>query len=205
MFSKLKNRFSGAAASGPVEFLVVGLGNPGKEYESTRHNIGFHALDFLAENCGTDLKKLKFKSLCGDAMIEGKRVLLMKPSTFMNNSGQAVQEAMSFYKIPIERVLVIFDDVSLDVGRLRIRRQGSDGGHNGIKSIIYLTGKDTFPRIKIGVGQKPDPRYDLAAWVLGKFSKEDAAVLNKELENVACAARLIIQGKIDMAMNKYNC
>lgn len=122
-----------------------------------------------AEKLGPKIDRLKFKSLCGDAMIGEHRVLLMKPSTFMNNSGEAVRDAMQFHKIPIEQVLVLFDDVSLDVGRLRIRRQGSDGGHNGIKSIIYLTGKDTFPRVKIGVGKKPRPDYDLAAWVLGKF------------------------------------
>lgn len=200
-FKKDKNQ---NMPQGAVSFIIVGLGNPGREYESTRHNIGFHALDALAEKLGVKIDRLKFKSLCADAQIAGQRVLLMKPSTFMNRSGEAVCEAMRFYKIPPERVIVIFDDVTLDVGRMRIRRQGSDGGHNGIKNIIYLSGSDQFPRIKIGVGQKPHPDYDLAAWVLGKFSKEDALVLEKLLPNAADAAALIVQGKTDDAMNKYN-
>ena len=137
-------------------------------------------------------------------MIGEHRVLLMKPSTFMNNSGEAVREAMQFHKVPIEQVLVLFDDVSLDVGRLRIRRQGSDGGHNGIKSIIYLTGKDTFPRVKIGVGKKPRPDYDLAARVLGKFPADQSETLGKAFDTAARAAMLIVDGKIELAMNRYN-
>ena len=204
MFFKRKSKFSGAAPTGPVEFLVVGLGNPGREYENTRHNAGFLAVDCLAEKLGVKIDRLKFKSLCADAMIGEHRVLLMKPSTFMNNSGEAVREAMQFHKIPVERILVLFDDVSLDVGRLRIRRQGSDGGHNGIKSIIYHTGANTFPRVKIGVGQKPHPDYDLAAWVLGRFPKELTGTLDKTFDAAAEAAQMIVEGQIDQAMNRYN-
>ena len=142
--------------SGPPEFIICGLGNPGTQYENTRHNAGFMALDTLAEDLKADVKKLKFKSLTADVNIDGVRCLLMKPTTFMNNSGEAVIEALNFYKLPPEKLLVIYDDISLDVGRMRIRKKGSDGGHNGIKSIIYLTGSDTFPRIKIGVGAKPN-------------------------------------------------
>lgn len=200
------NWFSKPAAipAGPVEWIAVGLGNPGRDYENTRHNAGFCAVERIAGKCGVKIDRLKFKSLCADTTFGGKRVLLMKPSTFMNCSGEAVREAMQFYKIPAERVLVLFDDVSLDPGRLRIRRQGSDGGHNGIKNMIYLTGKDTFPRIKIGVGKKPHPEYDLAAWVLGKFPKELADTMDKAYERAAEAAQLIIEGKIDEAMNRYN-
>lgn len=200
------NWFSKPAAilAGPVEWIAVGLGNPGRDYENTRHNAGFCAVERIAGKCGVKIDRLKFKSLCADTTFGGQRVLLMKPSTFMNCSGEAVREAMQFYKIPAERVLVLFDDVSLDPGRLRIRRQGSDGGHNGIKNMIYLTGKDTFPRIKIGVGKKPHPGYDLAAWVLGKFPKELADTMDKAYERAAEAAQLIIEGKIDEAMNRYN-
>lgn len=195
---------SGTAPHGAVEFIIVGLGNPGREYESTRHNAGFLAVDNLADRLGVKVDRLKFKSLCGDAMIGEHRVLLMKPSTFMNNSGDAVREAMRFYKLTADHLLVLFDDVSLDVGRLRIRRQGSDGGHNGIKSIIYLIGADDFPRVKIGVGKKPHPDYDLAAWVLGKFQKADSELLDKVFDTAAEAAVLIVSGEIETAMNRYN-
>lgn len=195
---------SGTAPHGAVEFIIVGLGNPGREYENSRHNAGFLAVDSLADRLGVKVDRLKFKALCGDAMIGEHRVLLMKPSTFMNNSGEAVQEAMRFYKLTDEHLLVLFDDVSLDVGRLRIRRQGSDGGHNGIKSIIYLLGADDFPRIKIGVGKKPHPDYDLAAWVLGKFQKADSELLDKLFDTAADAAVLIVSGEIETAMNRYN-
>ena len=204
MFSLFHSKSAAAAPTGPAEFIIAGLGNPGREYENTRHNAGFLAVDTLAEKLGVKIDRLKFKSLCADAMIGSHRVLLMKPSTFMNNSGEAVREAMQFHKIPAEHVLVLFDDVSLEVGRIRIRRQGSDGGHNGIKSIIYLTGKDTFPRIKIGVGKKPHPDYDLAAWVLGKFCKEDTETLNRMFETAADAAVMIVEGKTDQAMNQFN-
>ena len=163
--------------TGAVEYLIVGLGNPGTQYENTRHNAGFMAVDTLAEKLGVQIKKLKFKSLIADCAIEGKHCLLMKPSTFMNNSGEAVREAMDFYKLPPENILVLYDDISLDVGRTRIRRKGSDGGHNGIKSIILLTISDAFPRVKIGVGEKHHADFHLAYWLLYVLKKEDGDAL----------------------------
>ena len=186
------------------EFLVVGLGNPEPKYDTTRHNAGFMAIDRIAQKTGCKVDQLKFKSLYGMCEIEGKKVMLMKPSTYMNNSGEAVQEASQFYKIGPEHIIVIFDDISLDVGKMRIRRKGSDGGHNGIKSIIYLTGSDQYPRIKIGVGKKPHPDYDLAAWVLGHFSDEDMKNLSPVLDNSFEAVKEIVKGNIDRAMNLFN-
>lgn len=197
------NLFSKTAA-GPVEFLVVGLGNPGREYENTRHNAGFMAVDRIAETIGVKIDRLKFKSLCAEGMLSGRRILLLKPSTFMNLSGQAVQEAASFYKIPPEKTLVFMDDISLEPGHVRIRRKGSDGGHNGIKNIIYLTGSDQFPRVKIGVGAKPHPDYDLAKWVLSRFSADELKALDGVLEHAADMASLILSGRMDEAMNVYN-
>ncbi len=189
---------------GSVEFIIVGLGNPGTEYESTRHNIGFMTIDTLCDKLGINCKKLKFKSLTCSAVISGKRCLIMKPTTYMNNSGEAVTEAMQFYKIPPERTIVVYDDISLEPGKLRIRRKGSDGGHNGIKSIIYLSGSDAFPRIKMGVGAKPHPDYNLADWVLGRFKKEDGEKLEQAFQNAVSALELMVDGKIDQAMNKFN-
>lgn len=193
-----------AAPAGPPEYLIVGLGNPGLEYAQTRHNAGFMTLDLLAEREYTEIKRMKFKSLCGDAVIAGKRCLLMKPTTYMNNSGQAVAEAMQFYKLPIDHIIVVYDDISLEPSRLRIRRKGSDGGHNGIKSIIYLTGEDTFPRIKLGVGKKPRPDYNLADWVLSRFTKEELEQLHIAAEHACESIALMVNGKIDEAMNRYN-
>lgn len=193
-----------AAPAGPPEYLIVGLGNPGLEYAQTRHNAGFMTLDLLAEREHTQIKRMKFKSLCGDAVIAGKRCLLMKPTTYMNNSGQAVAEAMQFYKLPIDHIIVVYDDISLEPSRLRIRRKGSDGGHNGIKSIIYLTGEDTFPRIKLGVGKKPRPDYNLADWVLSRFTKEELEQLHIAAEHACESIALMVNGKIDEAMNRYN-
>ena len=203
IFKKLESERT-PAPQGAVEYIICGLGNPGTQYEGTRHNIGFMTIDTLCEKYKLDCKKLRFKSLTCDAMISGKRCLIMKPTTFMNNSGEAVGEAMSFYKIPPQNILVMYDDISLDVGRTRIRRKGSDGGHNGIKSIILHTNSDAFPRIKIGVGAKPHPDFPLADWVLSGFKKEDGENLEKALDNAAEAAKLIVAGKIDMAMNKYS-
>ncbi|HAN44106.1 MAG TPA: aminoacyl-tRNA hydrolase [Ruminococcaceae bacterium] len=191
-------------AAGPVEYIVAGLGNPGREYEKTRHNAGFLALDKICERYSFKIDRLKFKSLCGDAVVGGKRVLFLKPSTYMNNSGEAIRDAMQFYKVPIQNVLVVFDDISLDVGKMRIRRKGTDGGHNGIKNIIYLTGSDDFPRIKIGVGQKPHPDFNLADWVLSSFSRDDLKLLDEVFDKTCDAVRLIIEGRISEAMNKYN-
>ncbi len=188
----------------PPEFIIAGLGNPGTQYENTRHNCGFMAAETLADIYKTPLKRLRFKSLTGEISIGGKRCLVMKPTTFMNNSGDAVEEAAVFYKIPPERILVIYDDISLDVGRLRIRGKGSDGGHNGMKSIILRLNSDNFPRIRIGVGKKPNKDYDLADWVLSRFTKEEGEKLETALSNSAKAAELIVEGKINEAMNLYN-
>ena len=191
-------------ASGPVEYLIVGLGNPDKKYENTRHNCGWLALDYIADKRGCKVNKIKYKSFVGECTIAGKRVMLMKPTTYMNNSGQAVTEAMRFYKLPPENVIVIFDDVSLDVGKMRIRQKGSDGGQKGMRSIIYLSGQDTFPRIKIGIGAKPDPRWELADWVLSRFSKEEMQTLETMFDNANEAVELMVNGRIDRAMNMYN-
>lgn len=195
---------SGTAAGGPVEYIIVGLGNPGIQYQDTRHNAGFMAIDTIAEKYGADVKRIKFKSLCGECTMGGKKCLLMKPSTYMNNSGEAVVEAMNFYKLGIENLIVIYDDISLEPSKLRIRRKGSDGGHNGIKSIIYLTGEDTFPRIKIGVGKKPHPQYNLADWVLSNFKSDEIPLIREACQHAAEAAELMVSGKINEAMNKYN-
>ena len=190
--------------TGGVEYLIVGLGNPDKKYENTRHNCGWMAVDHLADKLCCKVNKIKFKSFVGECRINNKRALLMKPTTYMNNSGQAVVEAMNFYKLPPENVIVIFDDISLDVGKMRIRQKGSDGGQKGMRSIIYLSGKDTFPRIKIGIGAKPNPDWDLADWVLSRFSKDEGKLLEEMFDNAADAIALMVDGKIDRAMNLYN-
>lgn len=200
LFKRNPQSLSGSAP----EFLVVGLGNPDKKYAFTRHNSGFLCVDILAEKYGFTVKKLKFKSLLGDAEIGGHRCLVLKPQTYMNLSGEAVRDAAQFYKIPPERIVVLFDDISLDVGKIRIRRKGTDGGHNGIKNIIYHLNSDRFPRIKIGVGKKPHPDYDLADWVLSEFKKDEEAPLKTALENACAALELMLDGKIDDAMNQYN-
>ena len=191
-------------AAGNLTHLVVGLGNPGDKYTFTRHNTGFMALDFIAEKCGVRVDRARFKSLCADARIGEHRVLLMKPQTFMNLSGEAVREAADFYKIPPENILVLFDDINFDVGVMRIRRNGSDGGHNGIKSIIYQLNSDAFPRVKIGVGKKPSPDYDLADYVLGTYSDADKKTLFSMFLRVYDGVELILSGQIDKAMNLYN-
>ena len=190
--------------AGPVEFLLVGLGNPGKQYENTRHNAGFMAVERIAEKHHTEIKRLKFKGLVGECSLAGKKVLLLKPSTFMNLSGQSVKEAMTFYKLPPERVIVLYDDINLEPGKLRIRRKGSDGGHNGMKNIIYLSGSDQFPRIRLGVGKKPHPDYNLADWVLSRFTPQERKDLSLALDNAAAAAELMVAGNTDKAMNLYN-
>ncbi len=192
------------ALSGTYDFLIVGLGNPGKKYEFTRHNAGFLCLDYFAQEKNVKIDRLKFKALIGEVRLGGKRCLLMKPQTFMNLSGEAVREAAAFYKIAPENILVIFDDISLDVGKMRIRRKGTDGGHNGIKSIIYHLAADNFPRIKVGVGAKPHPDYDLADWVLTPFSKAQLTDLREVAAHCCDAIELIVQGNIDEAMNRHN-
>ena len=192
------------SASGPIEWLIVGLGNPGKEYENTRHNAGFIAISLLAEKCGVKINKSKFKSLVEETTISGKRVLLMMPQTYMNLSGEAVAAAANFYKIPPERILVFSDDISLDVAKTRVRRKGSHGGQKGLKSIGEHLGSTDFPRVKLGVGQKPHPQYDLAAWVLSNFTADERKLMNEAAEHAVDACRLILSGKTDEAMNRFN-
>ncbi len=204
MFDLLKQKLYPQTSSGPVEYLIVGLGNPESKYLHTRHNAGFLAIDRIGEKSGIAVDRMKYKALSGVGQIGGKRVLLLKPQTYMNNSGEAVQEAMSFYKIPAEKVLVIFDDVSLDVGKMRIRRKGSDGGHNGIKSIIQLCGSENFPRIKIGVGKKPHPGYDLADWVLSRFTEDERKALSPVFDQSWESVKLFLDGQLDKAMNQFN-
>lgn len=187
-----------------VDWLIVGLGNPGEQYENTRHNVGWRALDELAELANVPVQKLKHKALTNTCTVGGAKVLLMKPITFMNLSGEAVGEAARFYKLPPERVLILSDDVSLPVGRLRIRKSGSAGGHNGLKSIIQHLGADTFPRVKIGVGGKPHPDYDMADWVLGKFSPEDKKTIDEMVQKAAKAAAYYIEEGPDKAMGRFN-
>ena len=188
----------------PITKIVVGLGNPGEKYTYTRHNAGFLAIDYLCQKYGVKCDRLKFKSLCGEVTINGVRTLLLKPQTFMNSSGEAICEACDFYKISPENVIVISDDASFDVGKLRIRKKGSDGGHNGLKSIIYQMKSDEFTRIKIGVGAPPEG-YDMADWVLGHFSKEEVTHLSKLVDCVVEeAVPEIIRNGADSAMNKYN-
>lgn len=191
-------------AGGKIEYIIAGLGNLGMEYDNTRHNAGFNVLDTLASQLGENINRLKFKGKTAEASIGGKRCLLLKPTTYMNNSGESIVQAMEFYKLDIAHIIVVCDDISLDTGKLRIRRKGSHGGHNGLRSICELTGSDDFPRIKIGVGKKPHPDYDLAKWVLGKFGKEDAERMKESAENACECIKLMVQDKTDEAMNKYN-
>ncbi|MBQ2848234.1 MAG: aminoacyl-tRNA hydrolase [Clostridia bacterium] len=193
-----------ASPSGPPEFLIVGLGNPGKQYELTRHNAGFLFADLLADKNNVKLSKIQFKSVTASIELGGHKCLLMKPQTFMNNSGEAVKQAAAFYKIPPEKIIVVFDDISLPCGKLRIRRKGSAGGHNGIKSIIYLINSDNFPRVKLGVGEKPHPDYELADWVLSNFKKNEIPALREAAENACSAVELMIQGETDKAMSNFN-
>lgn len=204
LFSLFKQIETEKAPAAPIDFMVVGLGNPGDKYRYTRHNTGFLALSYMAQKLNFDISKARFNALCGEAMLGTHRTLFLLPQTFMNNSGEAVRPAMDFYKIPVERVLVVYDDISLPCGKLRIRPSGSAGGHNGIKSIIEHTGSENFPRIKIGVGEKPHPEMDLADWVLSGFSQEERAVLFEKFDKAYQAAALIADGKINEAMNRCN-
>ena len=185
-------------------WLIAGLGNPGLQYEKTRHNAGFMAADRLAQKHGAQFNKHKFDAVYADFKIGDNRILLAKPQTYMNNSGSSVTAIMNFYKIPADRLIVMFDDITLDVGKLRLRRKGSHGGHNGIKDIIELTGTDGIMRIKIGVGERENRDYDLKDWVLGKIPAEQLQELDKALDRAALAAEEIITRGIDSAMNKYN-
>lgn len=191
-------------SSGGVEWLLVCLGNPGDPYENTRHNVGFQVADEIAARKDVPVQRLKFRALTNTVELGGAKVLLMKPVTYMNLSGEAVREAAAFYKIPPERVLVVCDDISLPVGKLRLRRHGSAGGHNGLKSIIGQLHSDQFPRLKIGVGAKPHPDYDLANWVLGHFSPEDAKIMDETADRACDAIECLLAQGMDRAMAKFN-
>ena len=188
----------------PITHIVAGLGNIGKTYERTRHNAGFLAIDYIAEKIGAKIDRVKFHATVAETEIAGTGVLLMKPTTLMNNSGVAIAEAAAFYKIPPENVIVLHDEISFDPGIIRIRRKGSAGGHNGLKSIIAHLGSQDFPRIKIGVGKKPSPEYDLADFVLGKFPEEDLKKLAERYADVSDATELIVRGDIETAMQKFS-
>ena len=183
--------------------IIVGLGNPGREYVHTRHNVGFEAIDVIASLMNVDVTEKKFKAFMAKGMYGGGKVILLKPQTYMNLSGESVRQAMDYYKVGIEDVVVIFDDVSLALGNIRIRKKGSAGGHNGIKSIIAQTGSQDFPRIKIGVGEKPKG-WDLADYVLGRVGEDEAIFLNGALKEAAEAAKMMMEGEVEAAMNRYN-
>ena len=200
LFKKIETK----ADTTPVSFIIAGLGNPGAQYEKTRHNVGFVAIDYIAEKLGVRIDRAKFHSLVAEAKIGNARVLLMKPQTFMNNSGVAIGEAAAFYKITPDRVLILHDEISFEPGMVRIRRKGSAGGHNGLKSIIAHLASEDFPRVKIGVGKKPTPDYDLADWVLGKLPKDHSDAIAARHDDILDASRLIADGKIDDAMQKYS-
>lgn len=185
-------------------WLIVGLGNPGPEYAKTRHNVGFRCLDLLAETLGVRVDKAKFQGLYGQTDYHGNRLYLLKPLTYMNLSGRSVLQLSAFFQVPPQRIIVLFDDISLEPGRLRVRPNGSAGGHNGIKSIIAELGSQEFPRVKIGVGAKPHPDFDLAAWVLSTFSAQEEKALSVSLENGAQAALTIIDQGTAAAANKFN-
>lgn len=186
------------------DWLIVGLGNPGSQYEKTRHNMGFRALNLLAKDLGCKVDRAKFRALTGQAVFDGRKLLLLKPQTFMNASGDSVREAAAFYKLPPERVIVLLDDISLAPGRLRVRGSGSAGGHNGIKSIIAQLGSQAFPRVKIGVGAKPHPDYDLADWVLSGFSAQEEKLIGPALERAGQAALCILEKGVQEAENRFN-
>lgn len=181
--------------------LIAGLGNPGAEYDNTRHNVGFKVIDNISKEYNIEINRQKFKGVCGEGFIANQKVMLLKPSTYMNLSGESIRQAADFYKLSNEDIIVLYDDISLDIGRLRLREKGSAGGHNGIKSIIANLGTDIFPRIKVGVGQ---PNVDLVKYVLGKFSKEELEVLNQSIDAATKAVEEIIKSDITQAMNKFN-
>lgn len=203
-FRKKAEVGSADRVTGKVSHLIVGLGNPGVVYEQTRHNAGFIAVDRLCEKLGVACVRAKFKSMYCETMIGGERCVIIKPVTYMNNSGEAVAQWADFYKLSPENIVVIFDDITLEPSRLRIRRKGSDGGHNGMKSIIQLVGSADIPRIRLGVGAKPSPEYDLADWVLSKFSQQELKLMQEAADKACAAAELIVKGEVDKAMNEYN-
>ncbi len=200
LFKKIEKKESAE----PITHIVVGLGNVGAQYAKTRHNIGFMAIDYIAEKLGMRIDRVKFNAYTAEGLLGGKRVLFMKPTTLMNRSGIAIGEAAAFYKIPAENIIVLCDEISFEPGLFRIRRKGSAGGHNGLKSIIERLGSQDFPRIKIGVGQKPSPDYDLADWVLGKFSEEALGAASSRFDDIYSSCELIISDRCEEAMNKFS-
>lgn len=202
LFKKIEK--STPSVAGPVTHIVVGLGNPGAQYEGTRHNAGFLAIDYVATSLGVRIDRLRFKALTGEATLGGAHVLLMKPQTFMNLSGDAVREAAAFYHVPPENVIVIYDDVTLPVGRMRVRGKGSDGGHNGIKSMIAQLGSNAFPRVRLGVGERPNPDFDLADWVLSRFTPAERETLEKAYPVAREGVELLIKGDLAAAQAKCN-
>ena len=202
LFKKIES--APASKSGQVAWLIVGLGNHGTEYVRTRHNVGFAAIDALALSIGCKIDRAKYHALIGEGIIDGQRVILMKPQTFMNASGKAVAEAANFYKLNPDHILVYSDDISLAPGRLRVRKNGSAGGHNGLKSIIECIGSQDFPRIKIGVGQKPTPEYDLADWVLGKLPLADGDAIDARHDDLIAGTKAILKGDFDLAARLCN-
>lgn len=201
---KLSNEYNTENLSQKPQFLIVGLGNPGIQYENTRHNAGFMAMQAAEKKYGVSINIHKFKGLTAVGKIREKSCLFLKPETYMNLSGDSVSLAANFYKIPVENIIVIFDDISLEPGNIRIKRKGSSGGHNGIKSIIEQLDSQDFPRIKIGIGKKPNEKYDLADWVLSKFSQDELKKLDSIWDNVCQSLELIVEGEISQAMNKFN-
>lgn len=188
----------------PITHIIVGLGNKGDKYENTRHNAGFMSLDYASGKWGADITTAKFDALIGEVTIGETRALLMKPQTFMNNSGIAVSKAAKFYKIEPRNIIVVYDDISLEPGKMRIRKKGSAGGHNGIKSIIEHLGTDEFPRVKMGVGKKPHPEMDLADWVLSKFTPDEKKALSSRFDDAEKSMIMITNGEIEKAMNNFN-
>lgn len=182
-------------------YLIAGLGNPGKEYVDTRHNVGFEAVSVLSSYYDIPLKKIKHQALIGEGKIEGERVILAQPQTYMNNSGTSIREIAEYYRIPFENIIVIYDEIALDIGRIRIRPSGSAGGHNGMKSVIYHLHSENFPRIRIGIGKNTG---DLADYVLGKFSKEDVKIMVDAVKKLPDIVELMVKGNVELAMNKYN-
>ena len=200
LFKKIES----SGSSQPITHILVGLGNVGKEYDGTRHNVGFMAIDHIAKKLGIRIDRVKFNAYTAEGSLGGRRVLFMKPTTFMNLSGVAIAEAAKFYKIPPENILVLCDEISFEPGLFRIRRKGSAGGHNGLKSVIASLSSEEFPRIKIGVGQKPSPDYDLVNWVLGRFGKEAVTALEERMDDIYASAELILSDRCAEAMNKFS-